>query len=234
MSDHLTRKELRQDQVAVQVEATFGFLTTHRPQLIRYGGAGLAVIAIVGLGFWYRSYERGVREQALGDVVALESATVGPPPPNGGPNFPTEQARKDAVIKGFTKLMADHGGSAEAYVAEYELATMNAESGKVADARKMYQDVADNGGTNYASLARLALAQLDFSENKVADARKILQDLIDHPTDLVSKDQASYTLAKGLAASQPAEARKLLSAIASANSEVSQLAVTALGELPPQ
>ena len=102
------------------------------------------------------------------------------------------------------------------------------------DARKKFQDVADHADAGFASLGKLSLALLDFAENKTADAQRILKDLQDHPTDLVSKTQATYTLAKGLAPTQPEEARKLLNTIASAGSDVSGIAVSALQELPKQ
>jgi hypothetical protein len=49
---------------------------------------------------------------------------------------------------------------------------------------------------------------------------------------MVSKEQASMVLAKGIAASQPEEARKLLAPIAAEKSDVAQVAATALNELP--
>ena len=234
MSDHLTRKELTQDAVALKAGETFDFFRTHRKQTIRYGGGIIAVALIVWLGFYYTSYKAGMRQQALADAIQLQNAAVGAAPPNGGPSFPTETAKKDAVIKAYNQILTEFGGSSEGYIAEYALADMDADSGKYGDARKKLQNVAEHANANYASLAKLALAQLDFAENKVSEARTILKDLIDHPTDLVSKNQATFTLAKGLAATQPAEARKLLLPMASAANESSQAAVSALQELPPQ
>jgi predicted negative regulator of RcsB-dependent stress response len=101
----------------------------------------------------------------------------------------------------------------------------------MSEARKKYQDVADHADASYGSLAKLALAQMDFSENKAADARKVLQDLTDHPTDLVSKDQAQFTLAKGLIPSAPEEARKILTSLAQSK-EIGGAAVTAMQDLP--
>jgi predicted negative regulator of RcsB-dependent stress response len=232
VSTHLTRKELKQDNVALKVEETFDFFTTHRQQLIRYGGGAVALVLIVAAVFYYRSSQREVREQMLGDAIALQNAPVGSAPPNGGPSFPSESAKNDAVARAYAKLATGQSGTAEGYIAEYTLASMDTEAGKLADARKKYQDVADNASANYASLAKLALAQLDFAENKPADAQKILKDLQDHPTDLVSKNQATFALAKGLAPTQPEEARKLLLSLATPPSDVSQVAVTALQELP--
>jgi predicted negative regulator of RcsB-dependent stress response len=232
VSTHLTRKELKQDNVALKVGETFDFFTHHRPQFIRYGGAAVAAIVIAAGVYYYVAGQREARQQMLGDAIAAQSAPVGAAPPNGGLSFPTEDAKKQAVIADYTKLVAEHGGSEEAYIAEFTLGGMDLDNGKMADARKKYQDVADHANANYASLARLALAQLDFAENKTADAQTILKDLQDHPTDLVSKTQATFALAKVLAPTQPEEARKLLTTIASAQNDASQVAVAALQELP--
>lgn len=232
MSTHLTRKELKHDDVALKVEETVDFLKVNRQQLVRYGGAALAVVVIVAGVFYYRSAQHDVRQQMLAEALTLQSAPVGTAAPNGGQSFPSEAAKKDAVTRAFTKVVTEHGGSEEAYSAELSLGAMDAEAGKMSDARKRLQDVADHASAGYASMAKLALAQIDFSENKTAEAQSILKDLQDHPTDMVSKSQATYSLAKGLAPTQPEEARKLLLTLTSAPNEVSQLAVTALGELP--
>jgi predicted negative regulator of RcsB-dependent stress response len=228
---HLTRKELKQDNVALRVEETFDFFTTHRQQAIRIGGAALALIVIVAATLYYRSYEQGVREQQLGDAILLQGAPVGAPPPNGGPSFPNEPAKKDAVAKAYAKIVAEHGGSNEAYIAEYTLASLDMEAARFDAARTKYQDIADHAGANYASLAKLSLAQLDAAQNKTPAAQSLLKDLIDHPTDLVSKNQATFELAKVLAPTQPAEARKLLTPLAGAAGDFSQAASTALGDL---
>ena len=232
MPTHLTRKELKQDNVALKVEESFDFFNLHRQEFFRYAGAAAVVILIAAGIYYYVTGQKEAREQQLGDAIALQAAAIGQPPPNGGPSFPTEAAKKDAVVKAYTKLIAEHGGSSEAYISEYTLATMDADGGQMTEARKKYQDVADHADANYASLAKLSLAQLDFAEGKIPDARKVLKEIEDHPTDLVSKSQAEFALAKGLAPTQPEEARKLLLTLASAQTDASQAAVTALSELP--
>jgi hypothetical protein len=229
---HLTRKELKQDNVALKVEESVDFFNLHRQQIIRYAGAAAVVLLIAAGIYYYVTGQQDARAQQLGDAITLQGAAIGQPPPNGGPSFPTEAAKKDAVVKAYTKLIAEHGGSSEAYIAEYTLAGLDADGGQMGEARKKYQDVADHADANYASLAKLSLAQLDFAENKIPDARKILKDLQDHPTDLVSKGQAEFALAKGIAPTQPEEARKLLVELSSAQNDASQAAVTALSELP--
>ncbi|HVV47401.1 MAG TPA: tetratricopeptide repeat protein, partial [Bryobacteraceae bacterium] len=173
-----------------------------------------------------------VRQQILGEAIALSAAPVGSPAQGGGASFPTEAAKSDAVSKAFTKLASDYSGSEEGYIAEYYLGAKALDAGKVDEARKRYQDVADHAEANYASLAKLALAQLDFAENRISEAETILKDLAAHPTDLVSKTQANYQLAKVLAVSNPEEARKIFLQIAGEKSDASPVAVTAMNELP--
>lgn len=235
MSANLTRKELlKQDKFTVEAENTFDWVKVHRKESIRYGGVALAVIIIVAAVFYYRSSQSSVREQILGEDIALQNAPIGQAATPGGPSFPSQAAKDDAVKKAFTKLATDYSGSEEAWIAKYYLGTQALQTGNVDEARKQYQDVADHAGANYASLARLALAQLDFAENRLADAEKLLKDLMDHPTDLVSKTQATYTYARVIASTKPAEARKLLSQLATQPGEVGQLATTAEADLPPQ
>jgi predicted negative regulator of RcsB-dependent stress response len=230
---NLTRKELlKQDKFTVEAEHTVNFLSEHRKEAVRYGAVALAVIVVIAAVFYYRSSQLSVREQILGEDIALSSAPVGPAAPGGGPSFPTQQAKDDAIAKAFTKLAADYSGTEEAYLAEYYLAAHALEAGKVDEARKKDQDVADHAGANYASLAKLALAQLDFAENRTPEAEVLLKGLMDHPTDLVSKSQATYTFATIIASTRPDEARKLLTQLAAEKSDVSQIALTAMSNLP--
>ncbi|HVP00217.1 MAG TPA: hypothetical protein VMT15_19235, partial [Bryobacteraceae bacterium] len=60
------------------------------------------------------------------------------------------------------------------------------------------------------------------------------RDLMDHPTEFVSKEQATISLARFLAPKKPAEARKLLEPLRTQPGAVSQVALTLIGELPPQ
>jgi len=80
----------------------------------------------------------------------------------------------------------------------------------MAEAEKTLQEVAQHGNGNFASLAKFSLAQIYYSDGRDAQGEAILRDLMDHPTTLVSKEQATITLARYLMIKRPAEARKLL------------------------
>ncbi len=232
MPGNITRKELKQDKFAVEVAHGVDYFSGHRKNFVLYGGIALAVILIAAGVYYYRGSQATARNQELGLAIALSTAPVAPPNPSGAPTFPTEQAKTDGVAKAFQKVMSDYPGSQEAYVAEYLLAGESSAANKLDDAAKKYQDVIDHADANYASLAKLALSEIDYSTGHQADAEKLLKDLMDHPTDLVSKAQATISYAKLIGPTRPDEARKLLTGLMNPPSEISQVASAALQELP--
>ena len=234
MPTHLSRKELKQDNVALKVEETTHFLVTHRALATKVGGVVLAVL-VIGFGAWFFiGSRRDAREQALAAALNLQNATVGTivGAPAGTQNFPSDAAKSDAIHKAFNSIISQDSGSDEAWASEYYLAGIDMTDGKTDDALKKYDHVASGADADYASLAKLAKAQVLFSLNRAPEAETALKDLIANPTAMVSKEQASMVLAKGIAASQPEEARKLLTPIAAEKSDISQAAVAALSEIP--
>ena len=232
MATHLTRKELKHDDIALRVEETFDFFNTHRKELVRWGGIAIAAVLIVAAVFYYRSSQHDARQEALSAALSLQNATVGAPAQNGGPSFLTDAQKKDAVTKAFTRIVNDYSGSDEAYIARYYLASMAADAGKMDDAKRGFREVADHANKNYASLGKLALAQLDFATGNSSEAQTLLRDLIDHPTDLVSKTQATLALARGIEKTNPAEARRLVQPLVSAGGDDGPIAAQVLSEIP--
>src|ERR1039457_5467440 len=134
----------------------------------------------------------------------------------------------------FKGLAAKYSGTDEGYIAEYYLGCIAADQGKLGEADKRFSSVADSAGKKYASLAKLSLGQLYFAEGKPGPGEQMLRSLMDNPTVFVSTDQAAIMLARMLAPTKPAEARKLLGPLRAKPGSVSQAAIQAYGELPPQ
>ena len=234
MAGRITRKELKTDKFAVEVEHTVDFVTQHRSQLVLYGSIAVAVAALAVGIYFYMGRQHAAREQALGDAIQLEELPVGQTHPVTLVNFPTEEAKQAAATKAFNELVAKYPGTNEAAVAKYYVGGIAAEQGKMADAQRLFQEAADTGDRNYAALARFALAQVYVAEKRPADAEKIFRELIAQPTTLVSKEQATIELAKVIAATKPAEAKKLLEPLRAQAGPVSQAALGALGDQPGQ
>jgi predicted negative regulator of RcsB-dependent stress response len=229
----ITRKELKTDRFALEIEHTVTFFEEHRKEIVRYGGAGLAVaLAILGFMF-YSGRQHAAREQALAKAIEIQEAPVGAAP-QGQQSFPTQDAKDQAALKAFTDLKNQYGSSAEGEIAEYYLGAINSDQGKLADAEKSFAEVADRGDAKYAALAKLSLAQIDFADGHGDKGEAILRDLMAHPSIFVSKEQATILLARSIGPQKPAEARKLLDPLRNMPGSVGQVALQVYGELPAQ
>jgi predicted negative regulator of RcsB-dependent stress response len=228
--DRLTRKELKTDKFAKEVEHTLDFLGEHRQQTVRYGSIGLAVLLLAVGGYFYRQHERNVRQETLRSALRIEEANVGQGSP-GSLTFPTVEEKDRAAQKAFTELATRFSSSSEGILARYYLGVNAADKGKLDEAVKNFREVADSSEKGYASLAKLALAQIYQSQGKLPDAEKLLRSVIDHPTVLVSKEEATIALARLIAPTRPDEARKLLEPLRTDRTAVSAAAVQALGEI---
>ena len=225
----ITRKELKSDKFALEVEHGITFFEQHKDETLKYGAIAVGVLVLIA-GF--AVYERGqhsAREDALATAIQVQEAAIGQSG-TGGMAFPTQEAKDQEAIRVFTELQTK--GGAEGEIAQYYLGSIKADQGKLAEAEKLFQEVAQKGNEKYASLAKLALAQIFFGDGRADQGEKTLRDLIANPTVFVSADQATISLARFLSGKNPAEARKLLEPLRSRQGSVGQVALTLLGGLP--
>jgi predicted negative regulator of RcsB-dependent stress response len=230
--DRLTRKELKSDRFALEVQHSVEYVSVHRRQLIRWGSIAGGVIVVALAIFLYRSHEHNVRQEALREAMRIQNANIGPSTNELLPTFPTAEARSKAVTKAFSDLAAKYSGSDEALIAQFSLAVNASDDGNAAEAERRLKLVVDSGNASFSSLAKLSLAQLYGSQGKTAAGAKLIQSLVDHPTILVSKEQATIALAELLAASDPQQARKLLEPLRSSpRGNISGKAINDLSEM---
>lgn len=228
--DRITRKELKSDKFALEVEHTVEYMAEHRKAVIRYSVIGVAVLVLVLSLFAYRRHTRNARAEALNSAMEIANAQIGPPAGDLVKTYPTEEARTKAAAAAFSDLAARYSGSNEGTAAQFYLGAMAADQGKMADAEKYLKEAAD-GEANYGSLAKLSLAEVYKSEGKNQEAEQVLRGLIEKPTDFVSKDRATLALAELIAQNRPNEAIKLLDSIKNASGAVGQTALTMLGQI---
>jgi predicted negative regulator of RcsB-dependent stress response len=229
----ITRKELKTDKFALEVEHGLTFFEEHRNEIGKYAGIAAAVIVLVFGYTLYSRREHSAREEVLAQAIRVQEAPVGVSG-NGGLAFPSQEAKDQESIRVFTDLQSKYSGSAEGEIAQYYLGSIKADQGKLAEAEKLYQEVSQKGNEKYASLAKFALAQIYFSDGRADQGEKLLRDLIANPTVYVSSDQASIALARSIGQKKPAEARRLLDPLRNRQGPVGQVALTVLSELPPQ
>lgn len=228
----LTRKELKSDRFALEVQHSVEYVSEHRRQVLLWGGIAVAVALLTVAVFFYRNYEHGLRQQKLAAAMQLMNAPIGPAPNQYVVAFPSTAARANAVEKAFTEMAAKYPGTDEGLIAEFYLGSHAADQGKIDEAVKHYNIVVDSGNKPYGSMAKLSLAQIYASQNKLAQGEKLVQSVIDHPTELVSKEEATIAMAQLIAPSDPARARKMLEPLRGfPRSSVSRAALNVLSEL---
>jgi predicted negative regulator of RcsB-dependent stress response len=229
----ITRKELKTDKFALEVEHTVTLFEEHRKEIIQYGGAGLVVALVVFGILFYSGRQHAARESALAKAIAVQQTPVGAAAP-GQPSFPTQEAKDQAALKAFTDLRSQYGSSTEGEIALYYLGSIQSDQGNLAEAEKSFAEVADHGDAQYSSLAKLSLSEVYFAEGHADKGESLLRNLIQHPTIFVSKDQATIALARDIAQKKPTEARKLLDPLRNTPGEVGQVALQVYGDIPAQ
>ncbi len=229
--DRLTRKGLKQDKFALEVGHTVEFLGEHRKPFILYGSIGFVVLAMAVGWFYYNRHQHANRQRELSAAMSLMNAPVGPTAVPGYITFTTADLRTRATVKALTNLATNSAGSEEGTIARYYLGTVAVGQGRLDEAVKNLSDVAGSGYPAYASLAKLTLAGVYRVQNKTAEAEKLLRNLIANPTILVSKEEATISLARLLAPTKPDEARKLLDPLRSAPGAAGRAATAAYTEL---
>ncbi|HUI77133.1 MAG TPA: tetratricopeptide repeat protein [Bryobacteraceae bacterium] len=228
----ITRKELKTDKFALEVEQGLTFFEEHQKEVLRYGGVVLGLVALYFLFSIYLRHQHTNREAALARAIQIQETSVGPAAPGAATTFPTQQVKDDVAIKAFTEINSKFSGSEEGEIAQYWIGSIRADEGNMSAAAKSFQEVAQKGDDRYASLAKLSLAQVYLAQGNLDSGRKVLEDLIAHPTMFVSKDQATIALARALIPTKPEEARKLLDPIRTRSDSVGEVARTLYGQLP--
>jgi predicted negative regulator of RcsB-dependent stress response len=225
--DRHTRKELKSDKFAQEVQHSVQFVSGHREQMLRWGAPAIALVLIVAAVYYYRNYQHSARQEGLHAALIVQNSTVGPSQGEYVLTFPTAEARKTAVVKSWRELAAKYPGTEEARIAEYFLGTNAADDGNLAEAEKQFKASIDSGNGPYASVGKLALAQVYGGEGRVKEGEQLLRSLIDHPSVLVSKETATLALAELLRKTDPQRAKKLVDPLrTSTRAAVSRAAIT--------
>lgn len=230
--DRAHRHELKHDKFVEQVGHTVEYAAEHKQALVKYGAAVLAVLVLALAWYSYSRYQARARQDALRQAIRTQEAAVGPGQSEFILSFPTEAEKAAAVEKAWNDLINKYPGSDEAMVAHHYLAVNASDKGNMQEAEKHFKIVAESGRKPYDSQAKFSLAQLYGATGREAEAEKLLRSLIDNPSVMVSKEQATLALARLIAKSRPAEARKLLEPLRTERGPVSRAAITMLGEIP--
>jgi tetratricopeptide (TPR) repeat protein len=231
--DRQLKKVVKNDEFKQQVWHSIDFVKDHTAEVKKYGVIALAVLVVAGGIYFYIGHQADAREEALAHALRVDQGTVGSNTQAANLHFNTQEEKDKASEKAFREVADKYPGTQEGAIALMNLGQAAVDRGDLTEGQKDFKNIVDSAPAAYASQAALALAQLYDIEGKSADAEKLLDNLVKHPTITVSKDEAELAMAKVIAKTDPAKARKILEDLQAhaQRAAISKAAVSAMGEI---
>ncbi len=213
-STHLSRKEIKRDEVAEVVGRSVTYAQSHGRTIGL--AVGVAVLALVVLlGFWgFRASQRGKASAALGEALRVAAAPIqttdAKPDDPDAPSFPTAEARRARAKKAFENVRESYRFSTAADVASVYLGQIAAEEGKLDEARKLWEDYLDDHPNDLlAGNVKLNLIELDRRAGKTEAIVASLEKMLDASEGPLPKDAILFELASAYeSAKRDSEAKK--------------------------
>jgi len=215
VTQHITRKELKKDEVRETLTQGAELLLSHEKTTIYL--VIVAVVIVLGI-FGWRAYaqRQSVRAAAAFDgamtvyQAPVTSQTQGLPP--GQIVFTQDSAKYTEASKKFSAIGKQYPRTRSGRLAKYYAALCAEKLGQNSVAQKDLGDLAGSDG-DFAAMARFALAQLDDRIGQSAEAEKLYKQLLGESSDLTPKPMVMLALAQHYGQKNPTEAAKLYAQI---------------------
>lgn len=199
MSDHLSREQLKRNELGEAVEASIHYAEDHL-RTILIGVGALAAVALVGWGVfaWSASRRTSANDlltRALKVAGAPVEAAARPDDPVS-PSFASAAARDARAKELFSQLDTQYGSTSVGRVAKLYLAETARAAGDRATARTLWQKYLDQDGqSTVAGTVRVNLFQLDREEGKGEALAESLKKMLEDPARPLPGDLLLYQLA---------------------------------------
>jgi predicted negative regulator of RcsB-dependent stress response len=239
VTQHITRKELKQDKFAETLAHGAEELASHQRQLWYLGAAALVVIlAVIGWRLWSERVNAQA-QTALDEAMRVFNARIraaGEPEEPGQPSYVDEKNKLTDAAQSFEKVSAHYARTRPGRLARYYAGLCYAQLGNNDEAQKWLRMVEGSSDAELAPLARLQLAQVLARMGKGDDAVKLYQQLIAKPSTFVPKAVAILALAEHYEKTNPAEATKLYTQLQTEfpNTSIATQAEERLAEMKPK
>lgn len=209
MTQHLTRKEMKRDDLATAVGKGMDYAESHARTLL----VGLGVVALVAVLFLVGRVFMGNRAEKANEALShamkiyqapLEATAPKPDDPKS-PTFADSESRRARAKQLFEEVRKDYGSSDAADMAGLYLAQIAADEGQLDKARELWAAFVDDSPKNLlAGEARINLIHLDRQEGKGEDLMQRLKSMLEQEEPGLPKDVILFELA----ATQEALGRK--------------------------
>jgi TolA-binding protein len=177
------RHHLKQNELAIQASRVAARLASNRNQITAIVAIVAILAAAIGGYFYFRSRTANRVSAMLGSALMIQQAPIVPAPTVPGATqaagtYPTEQARTEAALAEYQKVIDEHPGHTGAVEARYHRGNLLLSMGRAADAEQSFAAAVSEGGDSiYAEMARLGRTQAWAAQQKYDDAIRELTDL---------------------------------------------------------
>lgn len=239
MSDHISRKELKQDKVRETIEHGAEAVLSHT----RLASIVLLVAIVVGAGWFgwkiYSDRQTAQAQAALDDAMKIFNAAILQP---GQPSAPGEisymdptQRSQDAEVK-LSAVAAKYPNTKPGRLARYYAALCMMDMDKLNQATEELNKLDAGSDKELAALANFQRALIAERTGKTDQAVQLLRELANSGSILVPKPMVQLELAGMLRQSNPKEAATLYQQIKKdyPNSAVADEADQGLEKITPQ
>lgn len=211
MAKHISRQELKTDQVQEALSHGAEAVLSHKKSLILVIVIA-AIIAGAIFGWRFYSQRQSVKAEAeFNDGLAIyEALVVGPgqpPQPNEITYSDASKKFQDALVK-FQQVVRQYGNTRSGQLARYYSALCEEHLGKNTQAIKDLTDIENGSDHDFAAMARFELAQIYDQMGKPHEAVLLYNELLSNPSVLVPKPIILLALADHYKQSNPAQAAK--------------------------
>jgi predicted negative regulator of RcsB-dependent stress response len=209
VSEHLSRKELKQDRVRETFEHGAEAVLSHT----RLASIALLVVIVVAAGYlgWklYTDRQTGQAQTALDDAMKIYSAplnTPGQPVLTGELTYSDPQKRSQDALAKLTVVASQYPHTNPGKLARYYAALCLMDLDRLNQASEELKKLDAGSDKELAALAQYQSALIDERTGKKDDAAKKLRALSNSGSVLVPKPMALLELAEVLSTSDPKQA----------------------------
>lgn len=208
------RHKLKQNDFAVRVAQATEVLGTYKNQIVMGTVAVVGLVVVLSAYSWWSGRSAAQAEALLSVAMQAYDAPIVPAPTVPGATqqagtYPSEQARSEAAMAAFQKVINDYPSTQAATAARYHYAASLTALGRYAEAEKSFQEAIDAAGDSlFAATAKLGQAEALIAAGEYDRGLKALEALAADRDGLLPVDGVLMQLARGYQkAGKPADAR---------------------------
>ena len=216
MPQHISRKELKKDEIRETLSHGAEAIASHQRALWIYGGvAAFVVLAVLGWRY-YSQTQTAKASVALADAMKVYQArirTASEPAQPGEITYVDEKNKYSDAVKEFTNVAKRYSGTRPGQLARYYAALSLEKLGRYDEAENDLKSLESSRDESLSALARFKLTQVYDEAGKGPQAVQLYQDLSNKPSLFVPKPVVLLALADHYSGSDPTQAAKLYNQI---------------------